>query len=364
MNTRSKTSNMDNPEFLIIPPPSSRPPTVVPPPPTSIAVTEFTLSPGTMDQAPNVVSSSQFHIPQPTTSSPSLVLDIASSTAVTSAESLHPSNPSQLQRGNIPVNLVMDGSVVNRNKGSSSRSTYCRSTRYSQASRRGRSDGAGNSEDTIIQVRSEQARAGAEAKAKARAAQEEQQHIQEVQEKQLAIKKRGIELQLEGRRKEAEREAEEAKSREDRRIKEADREAKENEIRAEQDLLALEGEQLQARSESWMRNQQAIQEALIIEAGAEAEADAIIQETDSRATSPNLGLEGLTTNEKMSKFLGTPEPEECSQKDYFNPMVFHLSAFDSVRPKQTLVNTHPVMTTTTTPASHMYVPPPQLSFRA
>jgi hypothetical protein len=48
-----------------------------------------------------------------------------------------------------------------------------------------------------------------------------------------------------------------------------------------------------------MRNQQAIQESLIIEAGAEAEAAAIIEETNSRAPSPNLGLENLSTNEKI-----------------------------------------------------------------
>jgi hypothetical protein len=112
-----------------------------------------------------------------------------------------------------------------------------------------------------------------------------------------------------------------------------------------------------------MRNQQAIQESLIIEAGAEAEAAAIIEETNSRSASPNLGLESLTTNEKMNRFLGTPEPEECSQEDYFNPMVFHSSAFESVRPKQALTFTHPVVTTTTTPANNVYIPPPQLSFR-
>jgi hypothetical protein len=107
-----------------------------------------------------------------------------------------------------------------------------------------------------------------------------------------------------------------------------------------------------------MRNQQAIQEALIVEAGAEAEAAAIIQEMNSRSASPDLGLESLTTKEKMNRFLGTPKPEECSQEDYFNSMVFHPSAFDSVCPKQTLVNTHPVMTTTVTPASNIYVQPP------
>jgi len=95
----------------------------------------------------------------------------------------------------------MDGSVVNKNRSSSSRSTYARSSRYSHSSRRGNSDGAGNSEETIILARGEQARALAEAKVKAQAAEAEQQHLREVQEKQLAIKRRGIELQLEGRRK-------------------------------------------------------------------------------------------------------------------------------------------------------------------
>jgi hypothetical protein len=112
-----------------------------------------------------------------------------------------------------------------------------------------------------------------------------------------------------------------------------------------------------------MRNQQAIQEALIIEAGAEAEATAIIKETSSRSASPNLGLESLTTNEKMNRFLGTPEPEECSQEDYFNPMVFHPSVFESVCPKQALTITHPVVATTTTPANNVYIAPPQLKFR-
>jgi uncharacterized protein (DUF3084 family) len=80
----------------------------------------------------------------------------------------------------------------------------------------------------------------------------------------------------------------------------------------EKKVLVLEDEQLQARSESWMRDQHAIQETLIIEAGAEVEAAAIIEEISSRSPSPNLGLESLTTNEKMKRFLGTPEPEECS----------------------------------------------------
>jgi hypothetical protein len=165
-----------------------------------------------------------------------------------------------------------------------------------------------------------------------------QNHIQEVQEQQLLIKKKDIKLQFEIKRKE-------------------------DETRAEQELLALEKERLQARSESWMRNQQTIQEALIIEAGAEAEANAIIQETSSRSASPNLGLESFTINEKMNRFLGTAEPEEFSQEDYFNPMVFHRSAFESVRPKQALTFKHPVVTTTTTPANNFYVSPPQLSFR-
>jgi hypothetical protein len=44
-------------------------------------------------------------------------------------------------------------------------------------------------------------------------------------------------------------------------------------------------------------------------------------------------------------------------------MVFHPSAFDSVCPKQTLVTTHLVMTTTINPAKNVSVPP-QLSFKA
>ena len=48
-------------------------------------------------------------------------------------------------------------------------------------------------------------------------------------------------------------------------------------------MLALENKQLQVRSESWMRNQQAIQEALVAEAGAGAEAAAIVQETNLRS---------------------------------------------------------------------------------
>jgi hypothetical protein len=62
----------------------------------------------------------------------------------------------------------------------------------------------------------------------------------------------------------------------ERKKKKADREAKEDEIRAEQEMLALQNEHLQARSESWLRNQQAIQEACNTEAGADAKADAII----------------------------------------------------------------------------------------
>jgi hypothetical protein len=138
-----------------------------------------------------------------------------------------------------------------------------------------------------------------------------------------------VELELKQKRKEAEvyaaqqsREAEENALRQSREAeanalrprREAERDAKEDEIR-EQELLALENEQLQARSESWIRNQQAIQEVLIIKAGAEAEAAAIIEETNSRTASPNLGLGSLTTKEKINRFLGTPEPEECSHED-------------------------------------------------
>ena len=153
-----------------------------------------------------------------------------------------------MQKGDTQRNLVADGSVVGRKQGSGARSSYSRSSRIPHSSRRGISDGAGSSEETIIQARGEQARALAEAKVKAQAAQAEQQHIREVQEKQLAIKRRGIDLQLEGRRKE-------------------------DETRAEQELLALEDEQLQVQSETWMRDQRDIQETLAAEAGAGAEAE-------------------------------------------------------------------------------------------
>jgi hypothetical protein len=159
------------------------------------------------------------------------------------------------------VNSVMDESVANKNRGPSSCSTYHRSSRYAQSTRRGRSDGAGGSENTIISARAEQTKALAEAGVKAQAAQERQQYLKEVQEKQLAIKRRGIDLQLEGRRKK-------------------------DETRAEQELLALEDEQLQVQSETWMRDQRDIQETLAAEAGAGAEAEAVIQGTNSRAASP------------------------------------------------------------------------------
>jgi hypothetical protein len=103
---------------------------------------------------------------------------------------------------------------------------------------------------------------------------------------------------------------------------------------------------------------------VIIEAVAGAEVAAIIQETNSRSASPNLGLENLTSNKKVSKFLRTSDPDECSMEDYINPMIFNPSAFDSVRPKQTMITTHPEATTTTSPANNVYVPPPRLSLRA
>jgi hypothetical protein len=198
MDTRRKTSSTDHHEFHFLP--HSAPPTsVIPPPPGAIAVTEFTLDPGSMDQAPSIVSSSQMHVLQPTTSS-SFIPD---SVASTSAEGFQTSNHLLRQRGNMSMNIVEDGSVANQHRGSSSRSTYCRSLKYSHSGRRGRSDEAGDSEDTIVQVRSEQAGARAEAKAKAKAAEAEQQHIREVQKQQLAIKRREVELQLVRKRKEA-----------------------------------------------------------------------------------------------------------------------------------------------------------------
>jgi predicted Holliday junction resolvase-like endonuclease len=81
----------------------------------------------------------------------------------------------------------------------------------------------------------------------------------------------------------------------------------------EKEVLVLEDEQLKVQSETWMKDQRDIQETLAAEASAGAEAEAVIQGINSRAASPNLGLESLTTNEKMNRFLGTPEPEECSQ---------------------------------------------------
>jgi hypothetical protein len=112
-----------------------------------------------------------------------------------------------------------------------------------------------------------------------------------------------------------------------------------------------------------MRNQQAIQEALVAKAGAGAEAAAIIHETNSRSASPKLGLESVTSEEKISNFLRTSDPGECSIEDYLDPMIFNPSAFDSVCPKQNMITTHPEATTTTTPANNLYVPPPRLSVR-
>jgi hypothetical protein len=245
---------MDNPEdFPSLPLRSACPPTVVPSP-ENIAVTKATGSLGTMNQVPSSMPSSQSSPTQPTTSSPSVVLNPVSSPAVTNIESDQTPSPLLLQKRDTQRNLVADGSVVGRKQGLSARSSYSRSSKIPHSSRRGISEGAGSSEETIIQARGEQARALAEGKVKAQAAQAEQQHIKEVQEKQLAIKRRGIELQLEGRRKEAkrgvEREAEEAKIRPEGRRKEAEREAVEDKIRAEQELLALQNDQLQAQSES------------------------------------------------------------------------------------------------------------------
>jgi hypothetical protein len=74
---------MDHHEFHSLP--HSAPPTsVTPSPPGAIAVTEFTLAPGYMDQAPTVVSSSQMHVLQLTTS----LSFIPDSAASTSAEGL------------------------------------------------------------------------------------------------------------------------------------------------------------------------------------------------------------------------------------------------------------------------------------
>ena len=130
---------MDNPEFLSLPLQSAHPSTVVPPPET-IAVTEVTSSPGTMNQVPSFVPTSQGPPTQPITSS-SPMLDAASSTAVTSVESMQTQSPSLLEKGIILENSVRNGSVVGRNKGSSAHSGYSRSSRIPLSSRRGRSDG-------------------------------------------------------------------------------------------------------------------------------------------------------------------------------------------------------------------------------
>jgi hypothetical protein len=50
-------------------------------------------------------------------------------------------------------------------------------------------------------------------------------------------------------------------------------------------------------------------------------------------------------------------------EDYIYPMIFNPSAFDFVRPKQTVVTTHPEVATTTTLANNVYVPPPRLCLR-
>jgi hypothetical protein len=113
-----------------------------------------------------------------------------------------------------------------------------------------------------------------------------------------------------------------------------------------------------------MRNQQAIQEALVAEAGARAEAAAIVQEANSRSASPKLELESVTSEEKITNFLRTSDPEECSIEDCIDPMIINPRAFDSICPKQNMITTHPKVTTTTTLANNVYVPPPKLSFRA
>jgi hypothetical protein len=89
---------MDKPEFHSLPLHSSHPSSVIPPPVETNPVTEFTLTLDAMDQSPSVMPSSQIHILQPTTSSPSQVLDTILSPAVTSAKSLQTPSPSQLQK--------------------------------------------------------------------------------------------------------------------------------------------------------------------------------------------------------------------------------------------------------------------------
>jgi hypothetical protein len=74
------------------------------------------------------------------------------------------------------------------------------------------------------------------------------------------------------------------------------------EARAEKEVLTLENEHLQAQSESWLKDQQDIQETLAAEAGAVAEAAAIIQETNSRSASPKLGLESVTSEKRLVVF--------------------------------------------------------------
>jgi hypothetical protein len=150
--------------------------TVLPQSSLTIPVTEFTAPQETMDEASIIMDSSQSPILQPNTS---LSTGPISGLVVTSNGDVQTLGPSILERGNIPANLFLDGLASIRNRGSHARSVCSRSSRYSHSSRRGRSDGAGNSANTIIQVRTKQARAQAEAKVKAKAAQERQQYLKE-----------------------------------------------------------------------------------------------------------------------------------------------------------------------------------------
>ena len=170
MNTRSKTQGPDledSGEFPSLPQHSAHPLTVLPQLSSTVPVTEFTASQEMMDEASSVMASSQSSLPQPTTS---LSYGTASGLVLTSDGDVRTPSPSLLRRGDIPPSSVMSGHVGYRNGCSSTRSTYSRSSRYTHSSRRWRSDGPGNLEETIVQVRSEQARAKAKAQAKAKVA--------------------------------------------------------------------------------------------------------------------------------------------------------------------------------------------------
>ena len=198
MNTRSKTKDLDlaNPvEFPSLPPRSRNPLTVLPPMTTTPPVAEFTLLPAMMDQASNVTASGNNPTLQPTTSSLTMFPEPVSGPEVTSIRNVRTPDPKVSERGGTSSSSVINGSVGDRIGGSKSHSSYHGSSRYSSFSRRGgKSDGAGSSQETMIQAKAAEASAKAEANARAKAAQAKQQCIREFQEKQLEIKRKEMEL--------------------------------------------------------------------------------------------------------------------------------------------------------------------------